>query len=147
MKVILLKDVPKVGRKGEVKNVSDGYARNFLVAKGFATEATEKALLHIAKGEAAKAAEREKEEKEYRTLAKALSELELLFTLKLGEKGESFGSIGSSKILDALKAKKISLGEGTIDLESPIKTLGAHKIRVSFPHNISGEVIVQVEKE
>lgn len=147
MKVILLKDVPKVGRKGEVKNVSDGYGRNFLVANGFALEATPAALSRIERELEAKNAARASEEQEYRTLADLVSGLELEFKLKLGEKGESFGSIGASKILDALKAKKINLREGAVDLKSPIKTLGKHEVGVEFPHGVRGELKVIVEKE
>lgn len=147
MKVILLKDVPKVGRKGEVKNVSDGYARNFLIAKGLASEATLTALSQIEKAEAAKLAKHESEAREYRSLADTLSDIELKFTLKLGEKGGSFGSIGVSKMLDALKAKKVNLREGTLDLESPIKTLGSHEVGVEFPHGVRGKLRVTVEKE
>lgn len=147
MKVILLKDVPKVGRKGEVKNVSDGYGRNFLIAKGFAEEATPAALSRIERLAAAKAEARAGEEKGYRLLAETLSGTELAFTLKLGEKGESFGSIGEAKIREALKAKKIDIREGRIDLESPLKTLGRHEIAIEFPHGISGKIMVVVEKE
>ena len=147
MRVILLQDVPKVGKRGELKNVSDGYGRNFLVGRGLAKEATKHAL-HLRESEAeSRAASREQEMKTYRALAERIAGIELHLTLKLGEGGGAFGSISASKIIDALRTKGITLDREYIVLDQPIKTLGVHDVPVAFPYKIAGQIKIIVERE
>jgi large subunit ribosomal protein L9 len=147
MKVILLKDVRGVGRSGDLKEVSDGYGRNFLIKGGFAREATESAV-HIRETyiKQQKAAE-EKEVAGYRRVAEQLKSVTLRFTLKLGDEGQSFGSIGSSKILEELARKGITVPKEYIQLDHPIKTLGNHQISVTFPHGVRGSFSAEITKQ
>lgn len=146
MRVILLRDVPKVGKRGDIADVSDGYGRNFLIARGLAREATAKALSEReslrAQGEAKHAAEIAKAQE----AVSALERIVLQFTLKLGEKGESFGSVSEAKIIAELKKQHIDLGAGKIEMAYPIKTLGKHEIPVHFPNSIRGVVRIEITK-
>ncbi|MBI2640538.1 MAG: 50S ribosomal protein L9, partial [Candidatus Sungbacteria bacterium] len=103
MKVILSQDVPNVGRKNDVKDVSDGFARNFLFPKNLAKPATEQALKALAGQKAHAEREKSEEYQRARTIAEKLKALELHFKVKLGEKGRAFGSVTAVKIRDALK--------------------------------------------
>src|SRR3989338_2631292 len=105
MKVILLKDVQKVGRRGEIKNVADGFGRNFLIAQGLAKPATEVALAHAAR-------EVDNQEKmklalaaQYQRLAEKLKGYDLNVAVKIGEKGQAFGSVSATDIALELKKK------------------------------------------
>ena len=146
MRVVLLQDIPKVGRASEVKNVADGYGRNFLIARGLAKEATLDTLKQIERDKSKNAKTRETEAKHFRELAEKLSKAVLDFTLKLGEKGEAFGSIGASKIIEALEGNGIQLEKDWLILEHPLKTLGTHEVKVEFPHGVVGLAKVRIEK-
>jgi len=146
MRVVLLQDIPKVGRASEVKNVADGYGRNFLIARGLAKEATPATLAQIERKRSENAKARDAETKRFHKLAEKLSNITLPFQLKLGEKGEPFGSIGASKIIEALEDKGISIGKDYLGSLHPLKTLGLHKVKVEFPHGVAGSVQVKIEK-
>ncbi len=146
MRVIFLADILQVAKKGEIKNVADGYGRNFLIARGLAKEATPDALKQIERKKSENAKTREAEAKHFRELAEKLSSVALDFTLKLGEKGEAFGSIGASKIIEALKDKGVHLEKDYLSLEHPLKTLGLHEVKVELPHGVVGSVKVKIEK-
>ncbi|MBI4134595.1 MAG: 50S ribosomal protein L9, partial [Candidatus Sungbacteria bacterium] len=145
MKVIFLKDVPKIGHRGELKVVSDGYARNFLILRGFAREASHGAVAALEAEKAAEFAAVAKEEAEYRELARKLGSTELQYSLKIGERGASFGSVGAAKIQELLKEKGITVARERIDLDQPIKTLGRHSVPIVFPHGIRAFVRVTIE--
>ena len=147
MRVILLKDVSKVGKRGEVKDVSDGYARNMLIARGLAKTATPEALNALVAEEAGRRASTEAEMREYEALAKKLEGIKLNFTLKLGEDGAAFGSIGTSKIVEALAGLGLKIEKDQLGIDRPIKTLGAHAVPVTFPHGVNGEVRIEVVRE
>ena len=147
MRVIFMADVSRVAKKGDVKNVADGYGRNFLIARGLAKEATSAALAQIEREKSANAKMHETEIMHFHELAEKLSNASLDFTLRLGEKGEAFGSIGASRIIEALEDKGILLTKDHLLLEHPLKTLGLHEIRMDFPHGIIGTVKVNIEKD
>src|SRR3989344_8621607 len=147
MKVIFTKDVAGVARRNEVKDVSDGYARNFLFLKGLAHVATEGALKTLEK----EIAERSKKGAlgldQARALAERLKTLTLRFKMKVGAKGTSFGSVNTSRIQEELHKKGISVEKEAIELEEPIKTLGEKMVVVRFSPEVSEGIKIIVEAE
>lgn len=146
MKVIFLKDIVGVARRNEVKDVAEGYARNFLFARNLAIPATDAAIRDVAGEKARKAAGEEKEKMRFRELAEKSSVTPLVFKVKMGEKGKTFGSVSPAKIADELKKRGIAINKSWLPHES-LKTMGEHNIAISFPHGIGGEIRVTIEKE
>ncbi len=148
MKIILLADVAHVGNKNEVKEVSDGFARNFLFPRKLAVPATEHA-------ERVLAAEKERidrrksvEQERYRKLAERLRLLQVVIKIKIGEKGQAFGSVNAAKIVDELKAQHhIELKKEWLRLDEPLKSTGEQKISVTFPHGMIGEIIAIIQSD
>lgn len=141
MRIFLLKDVKGIGRVNEIKNVSDGYARNFLIPRKLAVPADKKAI--GVKKEIDKKEEDRVEE--YKELAKKLADEKLTFKLKVGEKNEVFGSVSSTDIDKVLEGGIYR--DGKVELVHSLKELGEHKVEVGFPNGIKGLVTVVVEKE
>ncbi|MEK7554454.1 MAG: 50S ribosomal protein L9 [Patescibacteria group bacterium] len=138
MKVLLLKDVKGVGRKMEVKDVSDGYARNFLIARGFATPA-DKAALGV-RGEYAR---KESETKaKYQKLAQEISAQVFVFEVRVGSRGEIFGSVTTKDILAKIGAR--GAGDAEVQLEKPIREIGVHKVPIKFPTGIPGTLTISL---
>lgn len=146
MKVILTKDVKKLGRAGEVKEVADGYARNFLIARGFAQAATGSAISNAEKVKSQMA----EEEKERRDALKAIAnELEgKKIVIKAKEKdGKLFGSIGVKDILGEIQKIAAEVEEGMIVLGSPIKEVGERELELKLEDGIVAKVTLSIEKE
>jgi large subunit ribosomal protein L9 len=141
MKVILLEDIRGVGRKDEVKNVSDGYARNFLLPRGKAEPAAPDALRRLESREQTRKKTKEEAKENLVRLAKE----KFVFQLKTGSKGETYGSIGKEEIEKALAEK--GYPDAEIELKHPIKTLGENKVAVSFGWGIGGEISISVEPQ
>jgi large subunit ribosomal protein L9 len=139
MKVILLVDVKGVGRKNELKDVADGYGRNFLIARKLAVAADEKGMAVKNQADAKEAAEKEQLQKLADSLAKTVFE----FSVKTGEHKEVFGSISRRDIEDALKAKGFTSGQ--LLLEHPIKSTGEHKVEILFGKGVKGMVRIVVK--
>ena len=147
MKVILLKNVDKVGRAGETKDVAEGYGRNFLIPNGLARLATPGA---VAKLEAQKQAAEEKvvhEEKRLKKLAKEISGAEIKIPAKVGEGGKLYGSVGVDEIAVELKRKGFELGVGQLKLDKPIKDVGGHEIVVKLGRGLEAKILVRVVEE
>ncbi len=141
MKVILLADVKGVGRKNEMKEVADGYARNFLIGRKLAIAADKK-------GQSVKAGIDAKEAGEVArltALATKLAALPLEFTIKTGAHHEVFGSVSKKMIEEAIRAKGIT--EGELILEHPIKSTGEHKVEVSFGKGVKGIAKITVKAQ
>ena len=136
MKVLLLKDVKKIGRKYDVKNVSDGYARNFLFAQKLAILADEGAMKIKARAEAEESALISR----YKRMAAKLGKETLEFKVRAGDKGEMFGSVTGDQIKKTLSEKGYAVAE--IILKKPLRALGEHKVAVSFGRGIVGEAKV-----
>lgn len=147
MKVLFQKDVPGAGKKGEVKNVADGYARNFLFKNGLAVIATEN-VVHDASVRAAE--EKHKKEGEKARTAKLVAELSrtrFTATLKAEDDGSIFGSISVPKILAILKEKKFMLDKSNVVLEHPLKALGVHTVKIKLDYGIEADMTVTIERE
>jgi large subunit ribosomal protein L9 len=148
MKVILLKNVESLGKKNEMKEVSIGYARNFLIPNKLAILASEE---NIANWENQKKLDEEKAESELKETEQYVSKLdgrEVVVEVKVGKEGQVFESVTKQKIADKLKEMDFEIEKNQIMLESPIKELGEFDVKVSFNHNLEAEIKVIVsEKE
>jgi len=149
MKVILLQDIENLGKKLDVKEVKDGYARNFLIPKNLVKLATKQSLiwLETQKEIMAKVAEGELEETQKKV--SAIDGQEITIMTKVGKKEELFESISSQKIAKELKKIGIEIEKKQVDLETPIKKLGAYQVKIKFEHNLEAEikVIISAEEE
>jgi large subunit ribosomal protein L9 len=147
MKVLLLKDVYKLGRAGDVKKVADGYGRNYLLPKNLAVLATAGALKQADHIRAQATVRRAVLNQEMGSVAEVLGKLELTFPSKAGETGKLYGSITHQMIADAIKAKSgITVERHQIDVE-PIRTLGEKKAHVRLTVDLMPEVRILVHRE
>lgn len=145
MKVILVQDVKAQGKKGQVINVSDGYAKNFLFPKGLAVEANEKNMRDLDSKNAQEKAKKQKELEEAKTLAKEISKVNITLTAKAGEGGKIFGSITVKEIADKLKEQaNIDIDKRKIILDEPIKALGKKEIEIKVYPEVSAKITVNV---
>lgn len=145
MIVILVKDVKGVGKAGEVVRVSDGYARNLLLPRGLATEATEGNVRNLEKQKAIQEANRQKELAEAKELAAKLAQLKVTIVSKSGEGGRLFGSITSRDIADALAEQhKINIDKRKFVLENPIKHTGDYEIEIKIYPEVTAKLKVTV---
>lgn len=141
MKVIFLEDVKGKGKKGELKDVSDGYARNFLLPKKLAAIADAAVMNDIKNKEAAKAHKIEVEKKEARDLAEKLQSLTVKLKIQGGADGRVYGSVTTKDIAEALKAQHaIDVDKRKIVLDAPIKNYGAYTLDVKLYPEISGKI-------
>lgn len=148
MQVLLLKDVPNLGKAGTVKNVADGYARNFLFPKKLAVPATPEALKQADAIRKAALRKQQRVEEEAEALAKELEAVSLTFKAKAGESGKLYGSVTASHIAEALSAKMgMEFDKRKIDLDEPLKELGPHQVRIKLAPSVSASIRVVVEPE
>ncbi len=147
MKVILTQDVAKVGKAGEVKDVADGYGRNFLIAQKLAVVATPETIAQaeIIAEQKAKKAEAELEEVE--KMAERMEGFELIMPAKVGEEGKLFGSITADKIVDELKKNGFKVSKKEISLKEPIKEAGETSVLINLPHGLEVSITVIVKGE
>lgn len=145
MIVILLKDVKGKGKAGDVVKVNDGYARNMLLPRGLAQEATEGNIRNLEKQKAIAAEKRAAEEAKAREDKANLEEITLEIKSKGGDSGKLFGSITSKDIADALEAQEgIRIDKKKIDMPSPIKAAGESTVTIKLFTNVSAELKVHV---
>ena len=147
MRIILLKDIDELGKKYEVKEVADGYARNFLIPKGLAKPATEKVLKWLEAQKEIEAKKAEEELKKVQEKATTIDGQELIIPVKIGEEDQLFESITSQKISEKLKEAGFEIKKSQIDLPEPIKELGEYPVKIKFEHNLEAEIKVIVTKE
>ncbi len=148
MKVILLQDVKGTGKAGQVANVSDGYARNMLIPKGMAMEATDKNVKALEKKKALEEQKRAEEKAEAVALKENLEKLKVDIKTKAGEGGRVFGSITSKDIAEALEAQhKIAVDKKKIQLNSPIKQTGEFQVEIKLYTEVAAKLTVAVEAE
>ena len=142
MKVILLEDVKALGKKGEIVNVSDGYARNMILPKKLGLEATPKNLndLKLQKANEEKVAQE--------NLAKNLEDKEVILTLKVGEGGRTFGSVSTKEISEAAKKQlNLDIEKKKLVLPNPIRNLGVTNVPVKLHPKVTGSLKVWVKEE
>ena len=148
MKGILLEDVKNVGKKGQIINAKDGYARNFLFPKNMAIEATEVNLKNL---ENAKKKKEEKEREafeEARVLEEELMQIVIVIKTKAGENGKLFGSITTKEISELLeKEHKIIIDKKKFDLDEPIKTLGEYNVKIKLHPMVNAKLKVIVTEK
>ena len=145
MKVILQQDVKGQGKKGELKEVSDGYARNFLFPRKLAVEATADNINTMKLQEKAKQAQIAKEKAEARENADKLKDCTVKISAKAGSNGKLFGAVTSKEISDALAAQyNIEIEKNKIIQAEPIKTYGSFEVKVKLGHEISTSLKVMV---
>lgn len=147
MKVLLLKDVYKLGRAGDVKRVADGYGRNFLIPQGFAVLATPGALKQVEKIRQQASEKRAVLNTEMSAVAEKLAALSISFGAKAGETGKLYGSITTQDLADAIKEKAgIEIKRQQIDMQ-PLRTLGEHKAHIRLTMDLIPEIKVIVYRE
>jgi large subunit ribosomal protein L9 len=144
MKVILTGDLSNLGKRGDIKEVSEGYARNYLIPKKLVVAATEKSISEIEKK---KKQEKQAQAENLDKLKRAAAEIkgkEIIIKSK-NRKGKLFGSIGSKEILTSLGLSNINLDEKSISLSTPIKKLGEYKIKLKLAPDVEAEILLQVQ--
>ena len=148
MKVILLKDVKGTGKKGEMKEVSDGYARNFLVPKKMAVQADSVAIKELNEKNKSKEIKAQKEYEEAVLLGKQMEEINIEIYSKAGEGGRLFGSITSKEIAEQLKKHKdIDVDKRKILLDEPIRSLGSTFVEIKIHQKVTTKIRVDVKEK
>ena len=148
MKVVLLDDVKKVGKKGEMVEVSDGYAANFLFKKKLAVAATSGAINEAKQAKQAAIHKKETELAAAKELQASLKGKQVVLKIKSGEGGRTFGSVAAKDIGQAIEEQlNLNLDRKKIVLKEPIKTLGVHTVEIKLHAEVVGELTVKVEAE
>ncbi len=147
MEVILREDVEKLGRRGDVVKVAEGYGRNFLLPRGLAMAVSEANKAMIAKERKAHALRAAKEKAEFESVAQRVASLRFIAPRKVGEHDVLYGSVTSGDIAEFLKAKGIEIDKRKVQLDEPIKKLGEHEVSVKLHPEVSANLRVLVTKE
>lgn len=147
MKVIFLQDVKGQGKKGQIKEVSDGYATNFLLPRNLVRPATEGNMKVLENQNAAEERRKQEEKAEAQELGKKLEAMTVQLKAKAGEGGRLFGAITSKQIADALASDGVKLDKRKIELEEPIRTLGVTQMSVKLHPEVKATLKVQVTEE
>ena len=145
MKVILTKDVEKLGKSGEMKTVADGYATNFLIRNKLAVPAAGGAYRAWQHDIASREEKRKREREDAEIAANRIGGTTLTMGVKVGEGGKLYGSITSKDIADALARRGIEIDRHKIELDEPLKSLGTYKVAVKVYQGMTSEVTVVVE--
>ncbi|OIO19604.1 MAG: 50S ribosomal protein L9 [Candidatus Magasanikbacteria bacterium CG_4_9_14_0_2_um_filter_41_10] len=145
MKVILLQDIKGTGRKGEVKDVADGYARNFLLKQGLADIASAKKITEV---EAVLATTQKANELDLKRSQEAVAKIdgmEVIISEKVNDVGHLYAALSKDTVAAAVKKQlKVNLDSAQVMFESPVKETGEHRIRIDFPHGLEAEITVQL---
>jgi large subunit ribosomal protein L9 len=147
MKVILIKNVDKLGKIGDELKVKDGYARNFLIPGKLAIEATQGASSVLEQKKKAQARKDERIKEECAALADKMAAVSCTIPMEAGEEDKLFGSVTSEMISDAFKAEGIEVDKKKIVLEEPIRSIGVHAVEVRLHPEVKSEVKIWVVKK
>lgn len=148
MKVVLRKDVANLGKAGEIREVADGYGRNFLIPRGLAAPASKTAVENVAAHHAAEARAHARLDAERQTLAQRIKDTSLVVHARTGDQGRLYGSVTSADIADALsRALAHPVDKRDIELDEPIRHLGAHTARVRIAPRVTATLNVVIEPE
>ena len=146
MEVIFIKDLKNQGKKGQVKNVKDGYAENFLIKNGYAVKKTKENLLKLNQEQTKKAKEDAANKEEEKLLKEKLSKVTLEFKVKTGEGDRVFGSISIKQIKDELAKQGYKIEKSSIELTNNISSLGFHNVNINLYPEITAQIKVHVIK-
>jgi large subunit ribosomal protein L9 len=147
MKVIFLKDVKGQGKKGEMKEVSDGYANNFLLANGYAKLATQGVMNQIEQEKSSEEHKKKVIKEQAQQLANQINATTIMMTAKAGEGGRLFGAITTKQIAEQLEKKNITVDKRKMLLEDPIRTLGITIIEIKLHPEVTAKLTVQITEE
>ncbi len=148
MKVLLIKDVKSLGKKGEIKEVKDGYGKNFLIGKGFALHATNEVMKKYEAEQKRKAKQDASELARLKDIEKKLADLKLVIKRKLGANGSLFGAVTKDEIASELASKfNIEIDKKTIEIDKAIKMTGDFDISVKLGHGIHAKLNVEIVGE
>ncbi len=146
MKVILLQDVKKQGKKDDIIEVADGYAQNFLIKKGLAIKYTSGSKSYLEKELKAEKKQEEDNIKEANLVKSKLEKLDVVFKVKTGKEGKMFGSISTKQIADELLKKDIKIDKKVIKIDGSIDTLGHHLVKINLHKKVSAKLNIQVKE-
>ena len=148
MKVLLLQDVENLGFRGEIVQVKDGYARNYLIPRGLAKAVTPSVLKAWEEERRQKRRKLERERKAAEALARKVDGTVLTFTLKVGPEGKAFGSVTSTDIVAALSAQGIEgLSRGMVRLRTPLRDVGRHEVVLRLYPEVDATIVVEIQPE
>lgn len=147
MKVILLKDVKGQGKKGEVKEVSEGYANNFLFKQNLAAPATDGSMKVLEQQKKAEERKKAQEKADAQELGRKLGELTIQLKAKSGADGRLFGAVSNKQVAEALDKQGIKLDKRKIVMDEPIRTLGVTEVVVKLHPEVSAKLKVHVVEE
>ncbi|MCQ9205516.1 MAG: 50S ribosomal protein L9 [Omnitrophica bacterium] len=147
MKVILLADLPKLGKEGETTKVKDGYARNYLIPKGLALKATDQNFKRIKEIEKTKSKVVEKQKRESFKLKETIEKISLTVTVEAKDDEELYGTISQAQILKLLKDEGIDLDKEKLILKEPIKKLGVYNLKIYLHPEVEASLRVWVVKK
>ena len=146
MKVIFLKDVRGQGKKGDIKEVKDGYAQNFLIAKGFAEKLTEQSLGKYKREKKQEADLDQEMRKQADVLKNKLKDITISFKVKTGAGDKVFGSVSPKQIKDELDKKGFKIDKKQIELDHSLSALGFHDVKINLYKEVNVKIKVQLEK-
>ena len=145
MKVILLEDVKKLGKKGDLVEVAEGYGRNYLLPRKLAEEATQGSIKQLKQEKAALKKKKLREVEEAKQLAEKIKELNVNLKVKCGAQGKLFGSVTSKDIAEALKkAHNIEIDRRKIEISEPIRSLGNYEVNVKLAPEVETRLLVKI---
>lgn len=147
MKIILKENVDGLGGAGDLVQVKDGYARNFLIPKGLAEEATPAGMARAQEYKRAQQKKMEAAKENAKEIARKIEGIKMEVEMKAGEKGKLFGSVTSSDIAEFLQSKGFDVDKKKIVLEENIKSLGRHKVEIKLYKDVSAQLVVDVKEE
>ncbi|QZA33006.1 50S ribosomal protein L9 [Hydrogenibacillus sp. N12] len=147
MKVIFTADVPGQGKKGEVKTVADGYARNYLFPRRLAIPATEENLKRLEEARAREAEAEARRKAEAEALKAALERLTLRLPVKAGTGGKLFGAVTAERIAEALRAQGLSVDKRRLEMKEPLRTLGRHTVTARLHPDVTARFLVELIEE
>ncbi len=147
MRVIFLKDVKGQGKKGEIKNVADGYGKNFLIKNGYAVMATQTSLKILEEQNKEEQKQEEENIKNCEQIKKQIENLKIKIPVKTGEQDRVFGSVSTKTIHEELLKNKINIDKKKIHLDSPLSTLGFHNIEINLHKKVTAILKVELTRK
>ncbi|MFH1253126.1 MAG: 50S ribosomal protein L9 [Candidatus Uhrbacteria bacterium] len=144
MKIILLKDVPSYGKEGDIVEVSDGYARNFLFPQNLAVQATPQSEIVVKEKKEKKQRDEKKELKAAGQLASNLDDLEVEVSVKVNEAGKLYAAVSGHDVAEAVKKEKIKIEPDWVKFSQPIKEVGDYEVTINLPHGFEAKINLSV---